>query len=134
MYGIGPFHEPAPTASRTAFCLMFRDSIPLDVELVFDTAGLPDFYFCHVNTPVCNDGLCRAMVLDVYWDLLGNFTHFEVPEFPPLTKWDHLEFTPEDYRKLAEILKDRESILGTVKDVNALFDPATKRYPKRWTP
>ena len=107
---ISPARDHAPSPSQMAFSLMFRDSIPMNVELVFDTAGLPDHYLCHVNTPVCNDGLCRAMVLDVYWDLLGNFTRFEVPEYPPLTKWDHLEFNREDYRKLAEILKAKKSM------------------------
>jgi hypothetical protein len=123
--------ETALSKSGEAFGLMFRDTIPLEVELVFDTDGLPDFYRCHVNTPVCSDGLCRALILDVYWDLLGNFSSFEVPEFPPLTKWDHLEFTAEDYIKLAEILRDRKSVLGTVEDVNALFDPSTKKISEK---
>ena len=115
------------SGSGMAFSLMFRDSIPTEVELVFDKDGLPDFYRSHVNTPVCNDGLCRSLILDVYWDLLGNFSRFVVPEFPPLTKWDHLEFTLEDHRKLVEILKDKNSVLGSVKDVNTLFDPSTKK-------
>jgi len=119
--------ESVLSNSGKAFGLMFRDTIPMEVELVFDTDGLPDFYQCHVNTPVCSDGLCRSLILDVYWDLLGNFTRFEVPEYPPLTKWDHLEFSAEDYIKLGEILRDKNSILGTVKDVNTLFDPSTKK-------
>ena len=119
--------DTALSASGKAFGLMFRDSIPMEVELVFDADGLPDLYRSHVNTPVCNDGLCRSLILDVYWDLLGNFARFEVPEFPPLTKWDHLEFTAEDYDKLEEILRDRNSILGDVSDVNNLFDPSTKK-------
>lgn len=115
------------SGSGMAFSLMFRDSIPMEVELVFDKDGLPDFYRCHVNTPVCNDGLCRPLIVDVYWDLLGHFSRFDVPEFPPLTKWDHLEFTAEDHRKLSEILKDNKSVLGSVQDVNSLFDPSTKK-------
>jgi hypothetical protein len=119
--------ESALSYSGRAFSLMFRDTIPMNVELVFDTDGLPDFYQCHVNSPVCSDGLCRSLILDVTWDLLGNFTRFEVPEYPPLTKWDHLEFTEEDYIKLGEILRDENSVLGTVEDVNTLFDPSTKK-------
>ena len=115
------------SGSGLAFRLMFRDSIPLEVELVFDTDGLPGFYRCHVNTPVCNDGLCRPLIVDVYWDLLGHFSRLAIPEFPPLTKWDHLEFTAEDHRKLTEILKDKNSVLGSVQDVNTLFDPSTKK-------
>lgn len=119
--------ETTMAASVKAFGLMFRDTIPMEVELVFDTNGLPGFFLCHVNTPVCSDGLCRPLVLDVYWDLLGNFTRFDVPEFPPLTKWDHLEFTAQDYLTLGDILRDRNSILGSVTDVNTLFDPSTKK-------
>jgi len=119
--------ESALSNSGKAFSLMFRDTIRMDLELVFDNDGLPDFYRCHVNTPVCSDGLCRTLILDVSWDLLGNFTRFDIPEYPPLTKWDHLEFSKEDYIKLAEILRDKNSVLGTVKDVNTLFDPSTKK-------
>ena len=123
--------DNALSTSGKAFGLIFRDSIPMEVELFFEADGLPAFYRCHVNTPVCNDGLCRSLILDVYWDLLGNFNRFVVPEFPPLTKWDHLEFTQNDYRKLEEILKDKKSLLGTVKDVNALFDPNTKKISEK---
>ncbi len=123
--------DTALSASGKAFGLMFRDSIPMEVVLVFDADGLPDLYRCHVNTPVCNDGLCRSLILDVYWDLLGNFARFEVAEFPPLTKWDHLEFTTEDYVKLGEVLRDRNSVLGNVSDVNTLFDPSTKRISEK---
>jgi hypothetical protein len=119
--------ETAMAGPVKAFGLMFRDSIPMEIELVFDTNGLPDFYLCHVNTPVCGDGLCRPLVLDVYWDLLGNFTRFDIPESPPLTKWDHLEFTARDYLKLGDILRDKNSLLGNVTDVNSLFDPSTKK-------
>ena len=113
------------------FNLIFRDSIPMKVELVLDQDGLPDYYRCHVNAPVCDDGLCRPLILDVCWDLLGNFTGFEVPGSLPLTKWDHLEFTREDYLKLEEILGDKNSLLGTVTDVNALFDPVTKKISEK---
>jgi hypothetical protein len=127
----GHTQDTVPSKSGMAFGLMFRDSIPMEVELVFDADGLPDHYHCQVNTPVCDDGLCRSLILDVYWDLLGNFNRFEVPEFPPLTKWDHLEFTREDYLKLEEILRNKNSVLGTVWDVNTLFDPDTKKISEK---
>jgi hypothetical protein len=126
-----PAQEKDLSGSGRAFSLMFRDSIPMEVELVLDHTGLPDHYRCHVTTPVCDDGLCRPLILDVYWDLLGNFTGLEVPGSLPLTKWDHLEFTTEDYLKLEEILGDKNSLLGRVTDVNALFDPATKKISEK---
>ena len=126
-----PAQGTDPCRAGSAFRLLFRDSIPMEVSLVPDRDGLPDLYLCHVNTPVCDDGLCRSLILDVYWDVLGNFSHFKVPEYPPMTKWDHLEFTRDDYLKLSEILKDKESVLGSVKDVNALFHPSTKKISEK---
>lgn len=117
----------SPNCFTQEFKVLFRDSIPLEVRLVSDGSDLPDFYSCSVNSPVCNDGLCRALILDVQWDLLGNFSGFDIPESLPLTKWDHLEFTRKDYLKLEEILGDKYSLLGKIQDANALFDPKTMR-------
>jgi hypothetical protein len=110
---------------------MTKDSILLNVDLAYDEMGLPDYYHCRVVSPVCDDGLCRLMRLNVFWDLAGNFDHFEVPEGQPLTKWDHLEFTDADYRKLGEILADKRSLLGRVENVDDLFDKNTQKVSEK---
>lgn len=94
-----------------AFTADINDSIQVEVKLRYDEAGLPEHYFCHVDTPVCEEGLCKLMVIDVYWDVLGNFLKYEISPGEPLTKFDHLHFTEEDHAKLKSILADRASIL-----------------------
>lgn len=113
--------------SSRSFRVMSQDAIPLDVELLLDSEGVPEAYHCPVRTPVCDDGLCRLLIVDIYWDLLGNYSRFEVPASLSLTKWDHQKFTPEDYCRLDKILRDKYSLLGTMSDVNALLDPSEKK-------
>ena len=81
------------------------------IYLVLDRDSLPDFYFSHIRTPVCNDGLCKAVDIDMKWNLSGEFLDFSLPS-EPLTKFDHEEFTDSDYRKLRSILRDKSSLLG----------------------
>lgn len=109
-----------------AFTDYINDSIRVQVNLQYDEEGLPDHYFCHINTPVCEHGLCRLMILDVYWDLLGNFLKYELPPHSPLTKFDHHEFTKEDHEKLYGILSDNASILRDYP-VGDLVDTQVKR-------
>jgi hypothetical protein len=115
---------------EVVFEVTTRDSITLKIWLRSDQ-DLPDHYQCLVATPVCDDGLCRMMKLRVYWDLLGNFEAFDTLPGQPLTKWDHLEFTNEDYRKLEEILADQRSLLGRVQNVDDLFDKSTKKVSEK---
>lgn len=120
-------YEHREVEMKHAFDVTTKDSIVLKVNLAYDSAGLPDYYQCWVESPVCDDGLCKLIALDMYWDLLGNYVRYEVPQGQPLTKWDHLEFTEEDYRKLHEILGDKRSLLGTVANVEDLFEKDTKK-------
>lgn len=93
------------------FTASINDSTEVDVYLRYDDRGEPDAYYCHVNTAVCEEGLCKLMVVDIFWDLLGNFWRYELPVGESLTKLDHQDFTEEDHDKLYKILSDRSSIL-----------------------
>ncbi|MEX2511587.1 MAG: hypothetical protein WD398_01665 [Cyclobacteriaceae bacterium] len=88
-----------------------NDSIPVEVQLEVDGEGHPNQYYTHVRTPVCKEGLCYLMVIDLYWDLLGNFLAYKVPEGRPLTKFDHEPFSPQDHKKMTEILSNKDSFL-----------------------
>lgn len=103
-------HASVGRTSR-AFVADINDSIKAEVNLRYDEQGQPDAYYSHINTPVCEDGLCKLMVIDVYWDLLGNFLRYEFPPGEALTKLDHLEFSREDHEQLYKILSDKGSIL-----------------------
>lgn len=80
------------------------DSMDNEVILVTE-AGKPVYYLSHIFTPVCNTGECLPVYITIYWDLAGNYTHFDFQDGAILTKLDHVPFTPQDYILLDEILK-----------------------------
>ena len=108
-------HPEIPSGEK-AFAVHIEDavgdSVQIDVQLTYNERQQPEYYFCHVETPVCKEGLCHILVVDLYWDLLGNFHKYELPKNRPLTKFDHEEFTEADYEKLDNILADKRSLLG----------------------
>jgi hypothetical protein len=108
-----------------AFDVYTKDSIRMEVELIYNENDLPVHYFSHVRTPVCEDGLCDLLVIDLYWDLLGNFQKYETVSGRPLTKFDHDPFSEEDHEKLQKILTDRRSLLGE-NQLSDLIDENTK--------
>ncbi len=99
------------------------------IELCFDTAGIPSKYKAEVNMPVCDDTLCANVVLVFYWDLAGHYTGFDTIPGKPLTKFDHQEFAKEDYQKMDQILKDRNSMLR-ILEKGDLIDKTVKMKAK----
>lgn len=85
------------------------------LNLALDNNGRPLYFFQHIFTPVCNTGECKPVYIDFYWDLLGNYTRFSMPENEVLTKTDHREFQEKDYAKLQEIIVKETSILSELK-------------------
>ena len=61
---------------------------------------------------VCLDDVCKLVEVTLYWDAIGYYKRLEYPKGKPLTKLEHEPFTPDDYKKLDSILKDRTSILN----------------------
>ena len=98
-----------------AFVVYTKDSVKLEVYLLFNANDRPVKYYSFVVTPVCEEGVCYNLVAEVYWDLLGNFLDYtEVPS-DPLTKFDHIKFTREDQDKMKEIIRDKTSLLANYK-------------------
>ena len=116
-------YEEAPV--ERAFEVYTQDSIRIEVNLRYNDQQ-PEYYTCHVKTPVCKEGLCYLVTIDLYWDLLGNFMKYELPPDQPLTKFDHEEFTKADYDKLNRILADKHSLLGDYR-MEDLVDESTER-------
>ncbi len=83
-----------------------------------------------LKTPVCDDTLCQIIRIKIFWDLIGDFTHFDTLAGYPLTKNDHLPFTSEDYLKLQATLKDGNSILGR-RSESELLDNNRNRYSQK---
>jgi hypothetical protein len=84
-------------------------------------SGTPLLYYSDIHTPVCIDGVCKPVYVEMYWDLLGNYVGYG--EYPnrPLTKYDHDVFLTEDHEKLQDLLLDRNSILDR-KSLDDLYD------------
>lgn len=89
--------------------------------LLSDTAGQPQLFYADILTPVCIDGVCKPVFIELYWDLTGGYAGYGVYEENPLTKYDHEEFLPEDHQKLNRLLADNNSVLRR-KELSDLFD------------
>ncbi len=85
---------------------------PYDVVVASDRDGAPAGYQLTFRIDVCADKQCRMVHLTMVWDALGHYQRLDCPPETPLTRREHDPFTPDDYRKLDRILKNRESILG----------------------
>jgi hypothetical protein len=92
-----------------------KSAIPDTMMLCRDSVQLPAGYQAVVNMEVCDDTLCARLILKLNWDLAGNYSGFDTLPGNPLTKFDHEKFTPENYRKLDQILKDRNSALRVLE-------------------
>src|SRR5690606_6788293 len=104
------------------------NGVSYTVQLQEDSAGNPACYHAYIFTPVCEDNLCKPVYIDLYWDLLGNYLRYEVPLDQPLTKLDHVVFTPEEYVKLDDMLQDPESLLKDYQ-IEELVESAANARP-----
>jgi hypothetical protein len=85
------------------------------IKICKNSDQIPIGYQAEVNMPVCNDTLCANVLLIFYWDLAGNYKYFDTIPGVPLTKFDHKKFRSNDYRKLDQILKNKNSTLRILK-------------------
>lgn len=121
LLGIGPATVPSPDEARLK-------RVPHRIELVdpvaptspaqthelielVDEKGFPAGYELSFVTHVCNDNQCLPVEATLSWDSLGYYRRLTYPPGKPLTKKEHIPFTPADYAKLDRILRDRTSIL-----------------------
>ena len=95
------------------------DGSSIVLYLVGPSNGFPEYYRGDVFTSVCKNEECPPVRIIFFWDLLGNFDHFELPPNEFLTKINQQPFDEEDYKKLDRILGDRNSWLGDL-DINQL--------------
>ncbi len=82
-----------------------------DVFMLVDTKNVPVLYGSDISTAVCADGECRLMEIRLYWNLLGKYAGFDRYLKLPLTRFEHEEFSSNDYFKLHVLLMDNNSIL-----------------------
>lgn len=92
------------------------------LELLSNEQGEPLLFYSNINTPVCIDGACKPMYIEIYWNLLGSYVGYRTIEEEPLTKFDHDLFEEADHLRLHQLLLDNNSILKR-KQLSDLFDP-----------
>ena len=99
------------------------DAVPQPYEVVAlsDADGSPTGYQLAIHVNVCSEGLCRMVHVTLAWDALGFYQRLDCLSDTPLTRRQHEPFTPDDYRKLDRILRNRESALGRLP-LQALVD------------
>ena len=80
------------------------------LELVDDN-GLTIWFARYFFKDICVTGVCNMAKFWIFWDGTGKYLGFRLNKNEPLTKNNHIDFQPDDYVRLDEILKDTESIL-----------------------
>ena len=121
LVGIGPATAPSADEARLKRVLhrielvdpVAPTSPPQTHELIelVDEKGFPAGYELSFVTHVCNDSQCLPVEATLSWDALGYYKRLTYPPGKPLTKKEHVPFTPADYAKLDRILRNRASIL-----------------------
>ena len=71
-------------------------------------------YSMVVDSVVCLDVKCEVIPVTLYWDVMGNYRRYRLPDGGQLTKTDHVPFTPADYEKLHQILGNKHSLLKVI--------------------
>lgn len=107
---VSPRMAPIDT-KRELIYQVDSDSTRYDLWLEFDGNDRPLQYTAEIFTPVCYSNKCYPVFIDFYWDLLGNFDRYEMPDGKILTKLDHLPFEPADYEQMQKILRNPNSLL-----------------------
>jgi hypothetical protein len=94
------------------------DTVTANIYQVKDSLGLPLKYKARIVTPVCETDKCYIIEIIIYWDLIGRYCGYDTIPGQGLTKLDHIPFSEKDYRKLNDILSDRNSLLASYSKEN----------------
>lgn len=105
------------------------DSIPIILQEKVDSNNNTIWYEADIETEVCREGLCEIAHITIYWDEIGDFLKFTLPDGRDLTKYDHKPFNTDDYRKLANILADTASLLKEISynEINDIIERAQEQ-------
>ncbi len=81
-------------------------------------------YTASITAPVCEEGICYNVNVVFNWNLIGEFTDYQIQPHDPLTKLDHEPFTLADYAKLQSILKNHDLIFTGMKAEELVVETA----------
>jgi hypothetical protein len=105
---------------KKAFSYKTDDYAVAHIVNICQIDSIPEYYEATLNIPVCDDKLCAPVFVKIKWDLAGNYLAFDTIAGKPLTKFDHKRFSDNDYRKLDQILKDKNSILQSLSKTDLI--------------
>lgn len=128
LHSVGAVSNPTDSLKTCRKAFMFKTddyAMANTINLCSNAAQVPVGYETALNRTVCDDKLCANVLLKIYWDLAGNYMRFDTIAGKPLTKFDHKRFSDADYKKLDQILKDRNSMLR-VLEKSELVDKSIK--------
>ena len=95
MFGGVPVHDSAVSQkvlSDTLFeyTVLHNDTLSFTLYEKRDSSKHTLWYRSHIVTRVCRENLCEIAAITFYWDEVGNFMKFTLPENRNLTKYDHV--------------------------------------------
>lgn len=109
-------------SEEEAFVIQGGDSsLEHIIYLLRDTQQQARLFYAPIITPVCIDGKCKPVHINLYWNLIGNYVGYALPPDIPLSKYDHESFEEKDYHRLHQLLLDDKSVLKR-KTLDDLFD------------
>ncbi|MFC1765019.1 hypothetical protein ACFL6U_23480 [Planctomycetota bacterium] len=97
---------------------LIKDKQPIGENRLYeyiDDKNITQCFGREIFTGVCNDGSCKPVRLRLYWDAIGDFLKYELPEGEGLEKNESDVFTKKDYKKLTEVLQNPVSVLNNYK-------------------
>lgn len=112
-----------PTHSQdTISTKIIIDTLGNEIYYLKDKNDHPLGYYSPVFTPVCIDGTCYPIDINIFWDLDGNYAKYTLNYDKILTKNEHLPFSEFDYGLLHRVIADSESALADFT-IYELTDP-----------
>jgi hypothetical protein len=96
--------------------VQFEDTVPNDtIYICFTTNIFPNAYFREIFTPVCIDGLCLPISVNLFWSPGGDYLGYSIKGNGIFTKLNHIPFDEDDYLRLHYLLDDPQSLLKDYK-------------------
>lgn len=116
-----------PLVPEVAIEYRVNDTLEIQVNLIQDQKTAAYYYHAFLATDICNDKVCLPIQVDLFWNLMGEYDHFSVPQGQVFTKFDHQYFDQTDYDLLQDILRDT---LSPIRDyaVEEFLDKKEQKY------
>ncbi|QQD12003.1 hypothetical protein [Sphingobacterium sp. UDSM-2020] len=119
--------QQKPIVPEVSIEYRVNDTLEIQVNLIQDQKTSAYFYHTFLATDICNDKVCLPIQVELFWNLMGEYDHFSVPQGQVFTKFDHQYFDQTDYDLLQEILLDT---LSPIRDyaVEEFLDKKEQKY------